>query len=137
MRVRLATSIDLLVLEQFDELHDVTSETIAAHEIFIAADESNTPRAYARFNYTFFSHGWIATLVTHPAHRRRGLASALLYHLESQCTTPKIFISTNSQNLPMHALLAKHRYTQTGQIENLAPIPELIYFKILRNPPNF
>ncbi|MGB8356439.1 MAG: hypothetical protein WCD79_21250 [Chthoniobacteraceae bacterium] len=57
------------------------------------------------------------------------IASALLAHLESICNRDRIWISTNADNLPMQGLLQKRGYERSGIIENLDPIPELVYSK--------
>ena len=131
--IRLAAPADLEPLRAFDELHVVTPELLAAGEIFVCIDPEGVPIAYAHFDYTFFWKGWVATLVVHPGHRRRGHAAALLAYLESICKTRKIFISTSIRNLAMQGVLARSGYQLTGVIDNLGPTPEpeLFYFKLI------
>jgi ribosomal protein S18 acetylase RimI-like enzyme len=63
-------------------------------------------------------------------HRRRGVGTALIRHMESQCRTAKLFTSTNESNLEMQSLLAKLGYQPSGVIHNLDEgDPELVYFK--------
>lgn len=80
-----------------------------------------------------FTSFFVHLLYIHPEHRRQGLGSKLLQHLESLCTTPKLFTSTNLSNLPMQSLLAKSGYSLRGVIHNLDEgDPELIYVKFLK-----
>ena len=69
-------------------------------------------------------------LYVHPSHRRKGVGTQLIRHLEALCTTEKLFTSTNRSNAPMQALLPKLGYAPSGFVENLDEgDPELIYFK--------
>ena len=75
----------------------------------------------------------IAMLYVHSDHRRRGVATAPIRHMESKCRTPKLFTSTNESNLSMQSLLGKLGYESSGVIHNLDEgDPELIYFKRLK-----
>ncbi len=87
---------------------------------------------YTVLEYTFYSLGFIAMLYVHPDHRRKGLASQLVHHIESVCRTDKLFTSTNESNLPMQSLMVKLGYVPSGIINNLDEgDPELVYFKSL------
>jgi predicted GNAT family acetyltransferase len=127
--IRPATGADCAALLAFDELHTITPELLATGEIFVAVGAADRPVAYARFNHTFFWKGWVATLVVHPGHRRRGVACALLRQLETVCRTRKMFVSTSLRNVGMQAVLDRCGYRLTGVIDNLGPEPELFYFK--------
>ena len=85
---------------------------------------------YIVLEYTFYSQGFIAMLYVHPDHRRKGIGSELVHHVESICRTEKLFTSTNKSNLPMQALMFKLGYVRSGIIDNLDEgDPELVYFK--------
>jgi ribosomal protein S18 acetylase RimI-like enzyme len=87
---------------------------------------------YTVLEYTFYSQGFITMLYVHPDHRRSGLASELVHHVESICGTEKLFTSTNKSNVPMQALMVKLGYVPSGIINNLDEgDPELVYFKRL------
>lgn len=65
-----------------------------------------------------------------PAHRRHGVATALMRHVESICPTAKLFTSTNESNTPMQRLCKTLGFVRSGWIENLDEgDPEIIYFK--------
>lgn len=130
--VRPATPADIPALDAFDELKNATPEAVAAGELFVAVSADNQPIGYVRFNHSFFWKGWVETLVVDPRYRRRGAATALLGHVESICTAPKIFVSTSLCNTAMQTVLARCGYRLSGVIQDLGPQPELFYFKQLR-----
>lgn len=91
------------------------------------------PAGYGVLDYTFFGNGFIALIYVAPDCRRRGVATALVRHLERACSTPKLFTSTNVSNEPMRRLLGGLGYAPSGVIENLDDgDPELVFFKRLR-----
>jgi ribosomal protein S18 acetylase RimI-like enzyme len=84
-------------------------------------------------SYDFFDRGFVKFLYVGSGFRRRGVASALLSALETKCTTPVIFTSTNESNLPMQNLLTKCGYQASGVVRGLDPgDPELFFRKHLR-----
>jgi GNAT superfamily N-acetyltransferase len=133
VQVRLASANDLPSVKAFDEFEHVNTDLINAGEIYIAT-VGDQPRAYAWFNYSFYWRGYTVAVVVHPDHRRRGLATALMRHLDAICQTPKIFISTGLSNIAMQTTIQRCGYQLTGVVENLGPDPELIYFKRLIRP---
>jgi len=149
--IRTATPADLPALLAFDACAStdpartqLITDAVTSSTCFVAtarpsspkSDPHDHPLAFATFHHRFFGHVLIELLVTHPAHRRQGLATALIAHVERHaCQTPKLFISTNRSNTPMRTLLANLGFTQTGTIDDLDEgDPELIYSKRLRPP---
>ena len=55
------------------------------------ADSSGVVVGYGILNYNFYGCGWVDMLYTHPEHRRHGIGSQLLRHMEGSCVTPQIF----------------------------------------------
>ena len=82
-------------------------------------------------DHSFLHRPVIAILFVHPDHRRTGLGSALITHFESITKEPKLWISTNIENLAMQGALHKHGYNLAGVINNLGDIPELFYWKVI------
>jgi ribosomal protein S18 acetylase RimI-like enzyme len=81
---------------------------------------------------TFYRQGFIGLLVVHPEYRRRGVARALIHHMESICPTKKLFTSTNESNIPAQKTYESLGFVRSGYIENLDEgDPEIIYFKRL------
>jgi ribosomal protein S18 acetylase RimI-like enzyme len=151
MTTRTASPEDLPALLALDPLAatnparaDQIRQAVAANTCFVATARPSSPKShatdspigYACFHHRFFGHGLIELLVTHPAHRRQGVASALIRHCERHaCQSQKLFTSTNRSNTPMRALLTKLGFTQTGAIDALDEgDPELIYVKRLPTP---
>lgn len=88
---------------------------------------------YAVLEYTFYEQGFISLVHIHADHRRLGIGSSLVQHLESICRTHKLFTSTNLSNRSMQALLSKRGYKLSGIIHNLdEDDPELVYVKFLK-----
>ena len=86
---------------------------------------------YGVLDGSFYGNGFVSMLFTDPPHRRSGVATLLMRHLESISPTPKLFTSTNESNLPMQSLLAKLGYERSGVIYNLDPgDPELVYVRL-------
>jgi ribosomal protein S18 acetylase RimI-like enzyme len=70
-------------------------------------------------NCSFFAQGFLVLLVVHPNHRRRGIASALIRHVEGQCPTATLFTSTNRSNKAMQAVCKSLGFIESGVVENL------------------
>lgn len=63
--------------------------------------------------------------------RRHGVGRALIEQAERQCTTAKLFTSTNESNAAMRGLLARLGYRWSGVIYNLdKDDPEFIFVKL-------
>jgi len=137
--IRLANESDVeavCLLDLFarceNQRREFIRRSVAAGVCFVAVAEDEVI-GYGVLNYTFYHNGCIEMLYVHSNHRRLGAATALLRHLESQCETSKLFISTNLSNLAMQSLLAKLEYVLSGVIHNLDEgDPEIVYFKRLR-----
>lgn len=88
---------------------------------------------YAVLEHSFFERGFMSLLMVRQAHRRRGVGSALVRHVEGLCESDRIFTSTNQSNLPMQSLLQKLGYRHSGTVEDLDPgDPELFYSRQVR-----
>lgn len=125
---RIAVATDLPSIAAFDPWKMVSPQTIAAGECFVAGT-GDAVEAYAIRTHWFHGRPFVSMLFVRADSRRSGLGSALLAHLESICNRDRLWISTNSDNEPMQKLLQKCGYENCGIIENLDPIPELIFSK--------
>jgi len=106
-------------------------EAVANRACFVGLWEGEMA-GFAIFDYSFYRQGFVSLLFVLPAYRRKGVANALMAFLEQNCTTPKLFTSTNLSNLPMQSLLAGRGYRLAGVIHYLDEgDPELVYVRIL------
>ncbi|MER5885888.1 GNAT family N-acetyltransferase [Streptomyces sp. NPDC001941] len=93
----------------------------------LAADASG-PIGYGVLEYTFFEQGFVSMLMVAPAARGRGVGGLLLAALERECTTEKLYTSTNTSNLRMRRLLDAEGWQAAGFVEGLDEgDPELFY----------
>jgi len=136
LSIRSATSDDLhaiLAIDDYCRTHPERKKAIerwiGSGACYVAIVDGNVV-GYAALEYSFYDNGFIAMLTTTTDHRRQGIGTALVRHIESVCMTPKLFTSTNESNKPMQALLAKLGYQPSGIIENLDEgDAELVYVK--------
>jgi ribosomal protein S18 acetylase RimI-like enzyme len=137
IRVALARMSDLEGIVKIDRLaigdetrRNFIRDSIRKGECYRASINDELA-GFAIFNTgAFFDQGFIWLLITRPEHRRKGVATSLINHIESNCDGPKLFTSTNESNKEMQNLLAKLGFTKTGYLENLDEgDPEIFYFK--------
>lgn len=84
---------------------------------------------YGILNKSFFENDFIPLIVVKASARRRGVATAIMTTLASQCTG-KTFTSTNASNIAMRQLLTRLGFAESGHIENLDDNdPELVFVK--------
>jgi ribosomal protein S18 acetylase RimI-like enzyme len=77
----------------------------------------------------FFGRDFIELLVVAAAERRMGIASRLLNEALEQSSTQETFTSTNESNVAMIALLHKHDWTFSGQLEGIDEgDPEFVFY---------
>ena len=77
----------------------------------------------------FFGRDFVALLIVHPDHRRRGIGTALLDAAVSGAGTSRVFTSTNVSNKPMKALLSSTGWAYSGTVDGLDPgDPEEFYY---------
>jgi ribosomal protein S18 acetylase RimI-like enzyme len=76
-----------------------------------------------------FDRDFIAMLIVHPEHRRRGIGSALVTAALKGATSQRVFTSTNLSNTPMRELLRSMNWTYSGTLDGLDPgDPELFFY---------
>ena len=139
MEIRQAEEKDITAICSFDHLAQLEERrtfiqnSVRSGAATVALIDEQIA-GYAVLEYSFYGQGFMAMLYVHPDHRRKGIGSALVHHVESICRTEKLFTSTNESNLPMQTLMVKLRYIPSGIINNLDEgDPELVYFKRLEN----
>ncbi|WP_236173523.1 GNAT family N-acetyltransferase [Pseudomonas pseudonitroreducens] len=138
--VRLAVSSDLDSLIELDAIarrearrREFIAQAVSAGQCRVAVEprDASMLLGYGVLNDSFFEQAFIPLIVVRDSARRRGIGSAILLALESQCGAAKLFTSTNASNEPMRRLLDKHGFIASGQIENLDEgDPELVLVKL-------
>jgi RimJ/RimL family protein N-acetyltransferase len=138
LRIRDASSVDRDAIVAIDAVAGADPQRVAfidrsmSESLCVVAESREGVVGYAVLDYSFFASGFIALVYVAEPARRRGVGTALTGLLESRCTTPKVFTSTNRSNLPMQRLLEKLNYQPSGVIYNLdVDDPELVYVKFL------
>ena len=105
--------------------------SIVKGECLVATLDEETA-GFAIWNSKFYEQPFIWLLVTRPAYRRHGVASALVRQIESLCVNSKLFTSTNASNSAMQQFCDRLGFQRSGYIENLDEgDPELVYVKWL------
>ena len=138
MEIRQAEEKDIGAICSFDHLAQIEERrrfiqnSVRAGAASVAVIDGQVV-GYAVLEHSFFNRGFIAMLMVHPDHRRAGVGSALVRHVEGLCRSERIFTSTNKWNLPMQSLLHKLAYKRSGTVDDLDPgDPELFYSRQLR-----
>jgi GNAT superfamily N-acetyltransferase len=137
MPIRVAAASDLPQLQQLSPTHSeaVTKATHAGR--CHVAEENEAILGFVILEYSFYAYGFVSLLHVHEDHRRRGIAMALMARAEEECTTPKLFTSTNGSNKPMQHLCDRLGFVPSGVILNLDEgDPELVYVKRVPKEPD-
>jgi GNAT superfamily N-acetyltransferase len=135
--IRRATPADRDPIGRIDSIADsarraTIARAIDANSCHVAEHEGRLA-GYVIVVDTFFDHHFVSLLYVDHELRRRGVASALMAHVEAMCPERKLFTSTNRSNLAMQRLLEGRGYRPSGTIDNIDEgDPELVYCKFLR-----
>jgi GNAT superfamily N-acetyltransferase len=131
--VRLATPSDLHAMQPLDPGRATRMRGwIEDRQAYIAIDGGEAV-GYAMMTQHFFDRAFIDLLIVAERARRRGIATAILRHLEAESPTAILWTSTNESNAPMRALLAAEGYIPSGMVEGLDEgDPELFFRKRVR-----
>lgn len=129
--IRVACATDLDAVLQCDHLAAARgtylSASIDSGHCWVAL-ESQRVAGFVIVERSFFGYEFVSLLVVHPELRRTGVARALLHNAIANCSTAKLFTSTNQSNVPAQALYLSVGFEPSGVIHNLdVGDPELIY----------
>jgi len=138
VEIRLAQSVDVDGLIALDTVaaHDPTRaecirKWVEAGECYVA-EVGERIAGYGVINCEFMHQGNVDMLMIHQGFRGQGIGRKLLRHLESLCTTEKLWVTTNLSNQRMQRLLASEGFTLSGFIDDLDEgDPELVFVKKL------
>ena len=141
MIVERATEDNLADMIAVDAAHaqppraEYLTEAVRKRQCHLAREGWNV-LGFAVLTQAFFAQYFIELLIVHPDQRRKGVATALMQHIERIVPTEKLFTSTNQSNAPMRALCESRGFVQSGWIDNLDDgDPEIVYFKRLARDP--
>lgn len=129
--IKIATETDLHRILDIDPFRrtDSICHAIKRGDCYIAVHDGII-KGFAIMNYNFFDNGFIELLIVAENYRKRGIGTALLNHLFTECETEKLFTSANQSNVPMKKLLPKAGFIFCGQIEALDEgDPELFFVR--------
>jgi len=88
---------------------------------------------FALFDRSFFGEAYLPLLIVAADHRRQGVGTALVRHVESLIPGRKLFTSTNRSNLAMQRFCRSLGFVRSGIVDNLDEgDPEIIYFRKAR-----
>lgn len=132
--IRLGTINDVSIIDPFDPFGGSREEEVSEERMHVFVNDESAPIAYiSTANYAFHGYPYVSFLLVHPQYRRRGIATKLLHHIEGLHAGGRIFISTESDNPPMLALLRKEGYRLSGALSGLNGngVDEVFFFKDL------
>jgi len=123
-------ALDRMIIGNFSR-KDFLANVVRTSQCLVARI-GDTMVGFGVLEQSFYGQGFISLLITHPEHRRCGIATALIHHIESICPTQKLFTSTNESNVIAQRVYKALGFVRNGYIENLDKgDPEIIYFKRL------
>ena len=108
------------------------SENELRDSVVFVAYENGRAVGYAIAAVRFFDRGFVWMLAVDPAHRRQGVATALMRRAEEWCPSDRLFTSANRSNVPAQRLFESLGYLESGTVDNLDPgDPEVFYCRML------
>jgi ribosomal protein S18 acetylase RimI-like enzyme len=147
VRLRHATYADLPAVAALDpaftsgsERHRLVTEAVTTGPTVCHVAESGAEAAEV-VGYVvlrprhFFDRDFVETLVVAEAARRHGVGTRLLGHAVQGARTQQVFVSTNTSNAAMRALLERAGWTLSGSLEGIDEgDPELVFHRWRRSP---
>jgi len=111
---------------------DFLVNAVKANQCLVAIVR-DTVVGFSILERSFYGQSFISLLIVQPNYRKRGVATAFIRHIESICSTEKLFTSTNKSNVIAQGVFEALGFVRSGYIENLEEgDPEIIYFKRLK-----
>jgi len=118
--IRLGTIADVPIIDLFDPFGDSREKEVSEKRMHVFQDVEGRPVAYISIaGYTLHGFPYVTFLLVHRDHRRKGIATNLLHQVEALHRGKRMFISTESDNQEMLALLKKENYRLSGVLNGL------------------
>lgn len=129
--VRPGETADEPFLRLFDEFKDRRAQEIAEQRLFVWVVQAEPVGYVTMAGDGFLGHPYVEFLCVHSRFRRRGIASGLLDYCEAQHGGRRVFISTESSNAAMLALLEARGYARAGSVSgaNRNGSDEIFFFR--------
>jgi ribosomal protein S18 acetylase RimI-like enzyme len=111
---------DIPRIDAFDPFGGSREQEICEGRLHVFEQEGGVAIAYISIaEYRLHGFPYVTFLLVHPDHQRRGIATKLLRHVEAMHEGQRLFVSTESDNPPMLALLEKESYERSGALSGL------------------
>lgn len=132
--IREAQSGDLQAIESFDVFGGNRSLDLKDGRLFVSVCDGLVSGFGVLSQHGLLGRPYLDYLVTHPSHRRQGVASRIVEYVELLHAGERFFVSTEHNNVPMLALLKKRGYLQAGTISgaNHDGSDEVYFYKDVR-----
>ena len=125
MNIKKAVTSDLPRLVDFDQIAEVGHGRIEEIKTAIVRgacwvfSDAGVAHGYAILQNDFFGYPFVRLVYVSDQHRRKGVASRLIRHLETVCGADRMFISASEHNAPMAALMERLGYQQCGEVHGV------------------
>lgn len=129
--IRLATISDFKAIQSFDPFAGDRSEDISENRVFAYLIGDLVCGFVSMSRAGLLGRPYVQYLAVSIEHQRKGIATALLNHIERLHPNQRLFISTECGNTHMQKLLLNKKYISAGEIlmANLNGSKELYYFR--------
>lgn len=130
--VRLAKPSDYKGLTEWDEFWGDRRQDMQRGELYVFTDGANGVIGYLSLSHsTFLNYPFISAICVKESHRRSGVATAMLAHLDLLLERARHFTSTEPGNHPANELFLSTGYTVAGILThtNFDRSEEVFYVK--------
>lgn len=129
--IRAGNINDLSVIEGFSTFTGSRREEIDDGRLHVVEVDGAIAGFVVESKKGLLGRLYVEYLAVKEEYRRQKIASRLLEHMEFNCLTNRLFISTESTNTPMLNLLESRGYEKSGAISNanLSGADEIYFYK--------
>lgn len=129
--IKIAEIADLQNIESFDPFSGNRKEDVEEGRVYVYILSGHAIGFISMARSGLLGRSYVQYLAVSPEYRGNNIASKLLGHVEKTFASERLFISTESNNKLMQALLKKRSYIEAGEISgaNKNGTRELYYYK--------